>query len=51
MINEFYVKPEDFPYVQLRAPKDDTNENGIVNEPVWWDVRTDKPYVNPDYKD
>ena len=49
MISIEHIKPEDLPFIELRnETEDEVNEQGIVNEPVIYDTRTGKPYVNPE---
>ena len=48
MISLKNVRLEDVPFIDLQPQGDETNEDGIVNEPVIIDTRTGKPYVNPD---
>ena len=48
MISLEHVRLEDVPFIELQPQADETNGNGIVNEPVIIDTRTGKPYVNPD---
>ena len=48
MISLEHVRLEDVPFIDLQPQADETNENGIVNEPVIIDTRTGKPYMNPD---
>jgi hypothetical protein len=48
MISLEHVRLEDVPFIDLQPQGDETNEDGIVNEPVIIDTRTGKPYVNPD---
>ncbi len=44
MVNLDSVRPEDLGFVELRQQPESVNGDGIVNEPVLFDTRTDKPY-------
>ncbi len=48
MISLEHVRLEDVPFIDLQPQAEETNEDGVVNEPVIIDTRTGKPYVNPD---